>query len=227
MTEEAKSFLSVIVCHKDNPKFEFLRNSIASNIGMVGIEIIPVIGAESIAKGYNEGASRAKTPYLAFVHSDVEWTSSRAMTLGLLSRMKAPDTGFIGIAGSRVIREDAMWWQAQKDMLSGACLHAENGQMWMTSFGKYGPVAVLDGVFMVVRQDVFGRLGGFDESLPGWDYYDIDITLRATLAGYMNHTYPLHVLHHSLGNRVFTDPGFKENRKRFMEKWGEVLPVSV
>lgn len=223
--------LSIITCHPSSEEVPILRHSVECNLGLEQTEIVAIIEGDSIAKKYNAGAARARGKILLFIHSDVEIWSARAIFAGAIQLLGTnPNIGIIGIAGSRVIREDGVWWTAQRDQLSGACMHTEPGpngpEMWMTAFGRYGRVAVLDGVFLMMRHDLFDQLTGFDESFPGYDFDDVDMTLRSHLAGFLNLTFPLQVLHHSIGD-VRNKPQWHLNCTQFVEKWKDILPVAL
>lgn len=227
-----KPSLSIITCHPDSPDVSALRNSIEANLGWQDTELVPVVGAESIAKAYNQGARTAQGVVLLFTHADVELLASRAM-MGAAVRalMNGPRSGVLGIAGSTLLNHDCIWWQS-RDHTSGCCLHDDPEKVWPTAFGPYGRVVVLDGVLLMVRRDVYDAVGGFDEEIVGWDYYDVDFSLRAHLAGYQNSTFPLHVLHHSVGAGCIPKyPGevtqWEKNRRAFIERWKSVLPVSL
>lgn len=218
-----KTHLSVITCHPTERETPQLAGSGLAHIGPGGWEIVNSMGYSSIAKAYNAGASRASGEIFIFTHSDVEFLTSRRTVEEAMATAAAENAGVIGIAGARVLRESGIWWE-QRDQLSGACVHTDKGQYWMTAFGPYGQVCVLDGVFLMMSRRTFERLGGFDEEIPGWDFYDIDITLRAYRAGLINMTFPLHILHKSVGD-TSKKPGWHSNRATFAEKWKSELPL--
>lgn len=221
--EKSGNILSIVTCHPTSSELPILRSSVNGNLGGEGIEITVTVGASSIARAYNQGAEKSRGDILLFTHSDVEICSSRKLLEEAMAISANPAIGFLGIAGGRVLREDAIWW-SQRDQLSGLCLHREGPRYWPTAFGMYGQVVVLDGVFLMCSRSTFDALSGFDESIPGWDFYDIDVTLRSYLLGKANVTFPILCLHHSLGN-ISNKPGWHMNRKMFLEKWGSKLPV--
>ena len=215
--------LSIITCHPSSDEVPTLRHSVEANMGLGDTEIVVSIAPSSIASAYNHGAHRAVGHFLLFTHSDVELLTSRSVLAAALRTANDPKIGVVGIAGTRVLNQNSIWWSIG-DQLSGACMHTDGQSHWMTAFGRYGRVVVLDGVVLLMRREVFDKVGGFDETFPFFDYYDIDLTLRVHLAGLMNATYPLHVLHHSLGD-TRNKPQWDLNRRQFTEKWKAVLPV--
>ena len=217
--------LSIITCHPSSEEVPTLRHSVESNMGLGDTEIVVSVASSSIATAYNDGARRSLGRFLLFTHSDVELLTSRAVLAAALRTANDPKIGVVGIAGAKVLTQTAVWWSLG-DQLSGACMHEDQQAQWMTAFGRYGRVVVLDGVLMLMRREVFEKVGGFDETFPFFDYYDVDLTLRVHLAGLMNTTYPLHVLHHSIGD-TRNKTGWHQNRTQFIEKWKSVLPVSL
>lgn len=218
-----KAYLSLITCHPTEKEVPNLAASYLVHVGAGGTEIINSVGHESIAKAYNSGAAKASGQIYLFTHSDVEVMTSRRSMEEAMATAAAENAGILGIAGARVLRESAVWWE-QRDQLSGACVHTDKGQYWMTAFGPYGQVCVLDGVFLMMSRRVYERLAGFDESIPGWDFYDVDISLRAYRAGLINMTFPLMILHKSIGD-TSKKPGWHANREAFAAKWKTELPV--
>jgi hypothetical protein len=218
-----KLSLSIVTVHPDSAKVPLIRDSVAENAGTSDIELIPVVGEKSIARAYNRGYSQARGTHVLFVHSDVEVLTSKGMLWGAMHNCDQQAVGILGIAGSNLLDDDPVWWANRER--SGACLHVDGEKTWMTEFGPYGRVIVLDGVFLMMRTELLRMIGGFDESFPGWDFYDIDISLRSHLAGYINMTYPLHILHHSVGD-VKEKKGWHDNKARFVEKWKDVLPIN-
>ena len=221
--------LSVIVTHKDSPDLPILRPSFEATIGAQDSEFVPIVGAESIAKGYNQGVRQAKGKFFLFVHADVEIITPRLLMRGALQILEKPEAGVIGVAGSSLLNQTAIWWQEGTRTL-GACMHRDEQGCWYTVFGRgrYGRVVVLDGVFLLVSRATFEAVGGFDESLPSFHFYDIDFTLRVHLSGRANLAHPFHIVHASIGDvRPEVNPQWHKNRVAFQAKWQGILPVAL
>lgn len=199
--------ISFITCSANSIEVPILRTSIANRI-KGKYEIICTVGEKNIGIAYNKGAYEAKGDILVFTHEDVEIRSTD-FDLEQAS-MCAYLHGVIGVAGARVLPDNLCWWATQ-EKLSGACLHTKNNEIWMSTYGKFGEVEVLDGVFLMCHRKTFQLLHGFDENIPGWDFYDIDFTLRSIQQGLKNFTYPIMVCHHSLGEGC-KEEQWQENR---------------
>jgi N-acetylglucosaminyl-diphospho-decaprenol L-rhamnosyltransferase len=70
------------------------------------------------------------------------------------------------------------------------------------------PVLAVTGSALLVRRDVFERLGGWEE-LYGWYFEDIDLCLRARAAGWSVAVIPAAVVHHALSATACRDEGLR------------------
>lgn len=226
--------ISFITCTRNDKKVPILRQSLHDRLyNSIEYELIPVVGAERITKGYNYGASFSKGGVYVFIHEDVEVRAS-GWDILQASKLVQGKFGVLGVAGAKTLPSNCIWWDS-KDIngvpqLSGACAHTDKKVIWMNSFGAYQRVQVLDGVFLMCSADTFEALDGFDETIPGWDFYDIDFTYRANQLGYKNTTYPLYLVHHSIGD-TSQKPQWHKNRemmeKRVKDKHYEIIKEKV
>src|SRR5436305_6832629 len=158
-------------------------------------------------RGYNAGAARAHGEILVFLHDDVRLLGNSLTFKEPLVLLEQPETGLLGVAGATYIGRCGCWWEAPSRSRRGAVAQKRDGEfgmewsVWPKRAGRFGPVVVLDGLFLMCRREVFERLGGFDQATyTGFHFYDLDITFRATLAGLVNYAAPLPLLHGSRGN---------------------------
>ena len=172
---------------------------------------------------------------IVFSHDDIEILTNKK-TFNNILEYKTLDkkSGFLGLAGACILTTNGVWWE--RKVWEGGCLrgvvhHGEHsGNMTTTSFGTYGEVVVLDGVFFACR----GRCANsLDWSHPeylehGWDFYDIHITSQAFQRGFRNEVVPIQVLHHShgLGSTIENGP-WSQNRVCFTEHFKDVLPIAI
>ena len=206
-------------------------------------EIVVVRDCPSMAFAYNEGIRRAANERIVFMHDDVELRPSEYWSDAVLDAIfqKWP-VGFLGVAGSKDMFPDGRWY-IDGNRMCGACFHAQifapnqaapegstrlpdgrQYQEWYTAYGDFGRVVVLDGVLLISTKTVLSKIGGFDEETfkDTWHYYDLDVTLRAHLAGFHNITVPLFICHLSPGS--YNDK-WAQTKDAFLRKWFPQLPV--
>jgi hypothetical protein len=185
--------------------------------------------------GYNLGAKQGMGEVLAFVHDDVTILANRLTVQRPMELLQETSTGFIGVAGSRVLREDACWWKGDLaiDGPRGMAAHLEDNEfglhcnIWPISKGAahFGRVVVLDGVFLMCHRNTWERLGGFDATTyQGFHFYDIDITFRATLSGFINYAAPILLFHKG---KALPGAEWDANRRIFIKKFGKFLPYGT
>lgn len=170
-----------------------------------------------------------------FTHGDVELWAGPKQWEAMLAEARKPTTGFVGVAGSadylygtnisflfgdpdselwkQEQQKLGAWWAAEN--LRGSVAHTDGERVWNTTFGTYGPVRVMDGVFLACRREVLEKIGPWPEDL-GWHFYDIWATEHATRWGYTNMVVPLPLLHQSVGN-VRGD--WTESRDLYLRKY--------
>jgi hypothetical protein len=125
-------------------------------------ELIVIEGAKSIAEGYNNGIDKAKNKIKCFIHHDLIVTNPVLLRMNLLAYC-IEDIGIVGIVGSQT--EAAPWWEGQ---CVGSVVDSRNGILHFTDGKQF--CLHLDGLMLATCQDV-----RFDESIPGFHFYDQDI----------------------------------------------------
>ncbi len=189
-----------------------LRDNLGATIRGVGDdEVVVVEDVPSIAKAYNEGQARATQPIRVYVHHDVQIRDARRLRAGLVEHC-TPAMGWVGVIGST---DRALpWWDA-----AAKCGSVVDARLGLLDFGPGGACAYLDGLLLATVHE-----WTWDESYPGWHWYDHDICEQARSDGLPNwcltdgHRL---VLHNTTGSAV-TDqlPNWHEGKTRFVEKWG-------
>jgi GT2 family glycosyltransferase len=152
-------------------------------------------GPFNFAAMNNLGARHAAGDVLIFLNDDVEPLDSEWLT-AMLAHANRRD---VGVVGAKLIYP------------SGAIQHAGlvigimegAGHLHRNTFGSpywnWLPftrnVSAVTGACLAIRKSVFEELGGFDESFPV-NYNDVDLCLRARLAGYEVIVEPAALLRH-------------------------------
>ncbi len=136
-------------------------------------ELIVIEGAKSIAEGYNNGIDKAKNKIKCFIHHDLIVTNPVLLRMNLLAYC-IEDIGIVGIVGSQT--EAAPWWEGQ---CVGSVVDSRNGILHFTDGKQF--CLHLDGLMLATCQDV-----RFDESIPGFHFYDQDICRQMAEKGLHN-----------------------------------------
>lgn len=193
-----------------------------------------------IFQGYNQGARQAEGEFLAFIHDDVIVLGNCLTFRKPLELLRDAATGFVGVAGTRRLGEEGCWWGPHFSECRGMAAHPSKHEMgmhwnfwpWKSPEGEacpaahFGRVAVLDGVFLMCHRHTFDRLGGFDGAyFQGFHFYDIDITLRASLAGLNNYAMPIPIFHWSSSGPP--GPEWETNRRKLVDRFRDVLPYAI
>jgi GT2 family glycosyltransferase len=163
-----------------------------------------------------------------FTHDDAILKSNNLNEL--LNEMYRVGADIVGVAGNANIPavNPGGWWDGlttAKFRGSGAVIHrtpdTEN-MFHIESYGPYPqPVAVLDGVWFAVRTECLkDKKLRFDETLPGYHYYDVDFCATARSLGYKIWVAGIMILHDKWGKGI-EDPAFKEHQKIFVDKWSK------
>jgi radical SAM superfamily enzyme YgiQ (UPF0313 family)/GT2 family glycosyltransferase/cytochrome c-type biogenesis protein CcmH/NrfG/predicted O-methyltransferase YrrM len=195
----------------------------------VGKKIRLIKNRENVGfgKACNQGAELANSKYILFLNNDTEvqkgWLES------LLREIEADDT--IGVIGPKLIFTDGKLQKAGGNILS-------SGDGWDCgrhddpSKPQYNILCEVDyicGACLMVRTDLFKKLGGFN-SIYGMAYYeDTDLCFSVRQAGYKVVYCPEScVIHHesvtsSHGNGNGVLKYLEINKSKFREKWEKEL----
>lgn len=177
----------------------------------------------SIFTAYNKGIKLTRNcKYVCFVHEDIDLINIDLPKLEKLLIHK--DTGFVGVAGAKILNTNGCWWDGYKgkplSYLSGKAGHQkiENNilKRWYNNYGEFGQVQVLDGLILFCNRILLDRIKWEEDTYTGFDFYDIDITYKAYKSSYLNYTFEnIELYHWGLGYPRNT---WNENRLKFLEK---------
>lgn len=145
-------------------------------------EVIKIVGAESMAKGYNEGMHKSNAKYKVYLHQDVFITKKDFLMRMLNIFIDNPEIGLLGVIGSNeIVKHGAYWneWNIGQlyacSGLSAMFLHSENKLE-----GDYANAVAVDGMLMMTQYDVQWR----EDLFKKWDFYDISQCFEFQRVGY-------------------------------------------
>ena len=227
--------LSIIICSISPSRLQAIEKNIKETIGSeVLYEIIAIDNREKkwpIAKVYNWGASKAKHPYLFFVHEDVkfhtiEWGGY------VEQKLAEPNCGVIGFAGSKVkLKAYSGWYQIDKWNSMYYYQGREDGSAsfyvcGVTLHQPFQEVIALDGFAMFVRRSVWAE-NPFDEQvLTGFHCYDLDFSMQIARK-YKNYVCCSSVLVEHFSGGVFNYKWYADTIRLHTDKWKNQLPLTT
>ena len=204
-----------------------IDNIVATCEAKVAINYIVNDGSVSLSKVYSDALKEARTNIVIFMHDDIEFLRNKWGAQILRMFNEHQDYGIIGIAGSAEFDENAAWWNYEK--IYGQVLHRNEGKSWLTTFSPLlktdlEEVCVIDGLFMAVHKQRISK--GFDESLDGFNMYDIDFCLNNFLDGKtkIGVTTHIRIAHNSIGE---VTENWYLNKIKINDKYGKNYPIRI
>ncbi len=192
-----------------------------------GVRLVGTEGNRGFVGACNLGASIARGRYLVFLNNDTEvqpgWLDELVDTVDLDDR--------IGLVGAKLVYPDGRLQEC------GAIVWRD-GTGWNYGRGddpnlpQYQVVRDVDycsGAALLVRRELFERVGGFDDRFAPAYYEDTDLAFAIRAAGHRTVVQPRAVVVHHEGISHGTDvtsgtKRFQElNRAAFVEKWTDAL----
>ena len=223
-----------IICTRDR-NLGSITKGLITTLSSYGVEIKLLASQNSIFEAYHRGlqvCGAEDKDIIIYCHDDLQIQSSHQAFVASLSKCVEEETGIVGPAGTTHLGKDAVWWDQERwrqGQHRGQVKHraADNSaEIVTTSYGDFGQVVALDGLFLAARKEVWKSIGL--EKPPyfegDWDFYDIHYTTTAHKLGYKNYAVPLSMLHHSSGELVGRDSWHK-NRKAFIAN--TELPIRI
>lgn len=228
--------LSIIICSVSPELLQQVSSNIHDTVG-VEHEIIAIdnrVKKWPIARVYNEGARQAQYPYLFFVHEDVMFHSQDWGGF-IEQKLKEPDCGAIGFAGSEIkLKCYSGWIQHPRWMHACYYQREENGISRFSAVNvdlehPFAEVVTIDGLGMFVRQDVWSRYPFDEKMLTGFHCYDLDFSLQIAAGkqykNYVCSSPKVLIEHFSLG--TYSRGWCLETIRMHEEKWNKMLPLAI
>lgn len=181
---------------------------------------------EGFVESCNRGAKASKGKYILFLNNDTMVTTGWLPPL--LETIRRED---VGAVGSKLVYPDGTLQEAGSIVWrDGSALGYGRGDD--SSKPEYNYVREVDycsGASLMVKGELFARIGGFDERFKPGYYEDTDLCFAIRKFGYRVIYQPMSVIVHFEGVTCGTDihAGIKKyqaiNRPTFVEKWKATL----
>lgn len=222
--------ISVITCWVSQSRLAAMSDSLAATIGCE-YELIAIDnrdGGHSLASAYNEGARRARYPFLYFVHEDVAFYTEGWGEI-VAKKLSEEGVGYIGFAGSTAKPKELSAWyfNARYRRMNLVESTPAVRREWKQNpdAEDFSQVVTLDGMALMTSRATYSAVPFDEVTFSGFHFYDLDVTVAAHSGGYRNFVCnTVEVEHFSEGsyNRVWCDWA-----KVFCAKWADKLPLSV
>jgi hypothetical protein len=219
-----------LICTR-NYDYKQITKELISVLRGESIAVNMLVGFNSIFEAYNKGFKKLNAnpdDIIILCHDDIQIYLNQDIKT-ILNDALTKDTGFVGVAGTKQLFNDAIWWNWYNPQhMSGKVIHGSSSSNHLTTFGDCGQVAVLDGLFLACRASTLNIISMIKPiTFEGnWDFYDIYYTIQTSLLGLKNKTVPIMVRHESMGELAGRDSWHK-NRKAFIEMFEDILPYKI
>lgn len=174
-------------------------------------------------KSCNKGASMARGDKLVFLNNDTVvrpgWLSALAQTIAA-----EPDAGIAGakllFANLRLQDAGGIVWRDGTSWIYGRFDDPKNPK-----YNRLREVDYCSGCCLMIRRDLFERIGGFDTRFAPGYWEDVDLCFSARAEGYKVYFQPRSEIVHFEGITAgrTTSSGMKQyqvvNGEKFREKW--------
>jgi GT2 family glycosyltransferase len=175
----------------------------------------------------NQGAEAARGRHLLFLNNDTVvlpgWLEALIETIERDGRAGAAGSLFLYPDG-RIQEAGSVIWSNGETFKYGRLRSPEDRRF---TFAR--EVDYCSGASLLIRRELFERLGGFDRRYAPAYYEDTDLCMGVRSLGYKVVYQPASRLYHFEGATAGTDPraGYKRfqviNRDKFYDKWRDVL----
>lgn len=193
------------------------------------VEIIEKVnnGEKSLSQVYNQILAESSNDIVVLIHDDLEFDTKNWGEKLLKGFQKNPEYGIVGLAGTKFLPSNSKWWTVPSTMY-GIVNHKHEGKKWTSSYSsdlgqKFEEVIITDGLFIALDKNKIKH--SFDETIPGFHFYDLGFTLKNYLDGVkVGVTTMIRVTHLSIGQ---TNDQWENNRQTFEEKYSNQLPIDI
>lgn len=181
----------------------------------MGIELMEIRNATSMASGYNEGMSNSDAKYKVYMHQDV-FIVNKYFIYDIISIFKSRENiGMIGMIGSIKVPESGVMWAAKRVGYWSEIISWE-GYRYDIEKDGWWEVEGVDGLLMATQYDIPWREDLFD----GWDFYDLSHSFEMRKRGFnivvpvQNYTWFIHD-----DKKAMTLWNYNKYRKLFLNEY--------
>jgi GT2 family glycosyltransferase len=215
--------------HKDENYNNKFKQHLLQTVGLNDVQILEFVNHNqySLSQVYNSGVTQSIYDIVVCCHNDIKLEKNWGKKL-LEDYSNNPEFGIIGKAGSCYFPKSGVYWEKIHQTMVGQVYHHPDGQKkWVNKYSPklpfLIPVVTIDGLFMSFDKTKCKHL--FDETIGKFHFYDHLFCLPNYLDGVkIGVTSSFEITHQSMGK---PNQEFWESKEKFVEKWGEKLPLDL
>jgi GT2 family glycosyltransferase len=215
--------------HKDKNYNNKFKQHLLHTVGLNDVQILEFVNHNqySLSQVYNSGVTQSIYNIVVCCHNDIKLEINWGKKL-LEDYSNNPEFGIIGKAGSCYFPGSGVYWEKMRQTMVGQVYHHPDGQKkWLNKYSPklpfIIPVVTIDGLFMSFDKTKCKHF--FDETIGKFHFYDHLFCLPNYLDGVkIGVTSSFEITHQSIGQ---PNQEFWESKDKFVEKWGEKLPLDL
>ena len=215
--------------HKDEDYCNKFKQHLLQTVGVKDVQILEYVNHNqyTLAQIYNKGISESNNDIVVCCHHDIKLEKDWGKKL-LNDFHNNPDFAIIGKAGSCYYPESGVYWERMGQTMVGQVYHHPDGQKkWLSTYSPklpfLIPVVTIDGLFIAFDKTKIKH--NFDETIGKFHFYDHLFCVPNYLDGVkIGVTSSFEITHQSVGQ---PNQEFWESRDKFLEKYGDKLPLDL
>jgi GT2 family glycosyltransferase/Tfp pilus assembly protein PilF len=189
---------------------EFLREEEAAG----RVRVLFNAENQGFARACNQGAQKARHPQLVFLNNDTVVTSG-----WLTALLSVAENAGVGVVGAKLLYGDGRIQHAGIEFINGVPDHPHrHASADAPEVNRFRELDMVTGACLLIRRELFLQLAGFDEAYRN-GVEDIDLCLRARIAGWKVVYQPKSVVYHLEGQSAGRFDHVTQNLKLFFQRW--------
>jgi len=215
--------------HKDQEYNNKFKQHLLQTVGLNDVQILEFVNHNqySLSQVYNSGITQSIYDIVVCCHNDIKLEKNWGKKL-LEDFSNNPEFGIIGKAGSCYFPESGVYWDRMSQTMVGQVYHHPEGQKkWINRYSVklpfLIPVVTIDGLFISFDKTKIKHT--FDETIGKFHFYDHLFCIPNYLDDVkIGVTSSFEITHESMGK---PNQEFWESKDKFLEKWGNKLPLDL